>query len=106
VTNNRSPLPLHAPADLVLTLIDVAVFDAGRIKAAVMQIADRPEALAQIDDRTFEPRAFFHAGPLTLRFTDPATARLWASAFEVVAAQLEIAAEQAAGLRHTEMDAS
>ncbi|GAA4059618.1 hypothetical protein [Actinomadura miaoliensis] len=102
-----TPNPLHAPADVVLLQADIVELVAGRIKAAIVRVADRPEALdAQIDDRTFEPRAFFAAGPLTIRFTDPATARLWASAFEVVAAQLEIAAEQAAGLRHTEMETS
>lgn len=91
------PVPPRRPANILYSGDGVTV---------VADVAGRPELVASgIDTSTLTPSAVFRAGPLTIRFDDPATADLWASAFEVTAAQLRIAAAHADEARHDEMAA-
>jgi hypothetical protein len=84
------PNPIHRPAHMTY---------GGDTVTVVADLAERPELLATgIDPASASAAAVFRCGPLRLTFDDPATARLWASALEVTAAQLQTAQDHAAEL--------
>lgn len=93
-----NPIESHRPVSLFYSTPDVTVVPNA--------IAAAPKVTCGITASNIAPYGALYAGPLQLRFVDSASARLWASALEVLAAQLGLAEEHAADLRSTEMDAA
>lgn len=99
---HQEPLTMPDPTHRTATLI----YRSGGVEV-VLDLPDRPQAAAAtVDPATLAVAAVLECGPLRVRFDDPATAALWASAMEVVAAQLRIAADHAAELGQQEARAS
>lgn len=93
------PATVHRPAVLSFTA-------SGHPVTVVAEVAEAPKVHTTLDVSTLTARSTVQAGPLALIIDDPATARLWAAALELLADDLDLAAAHAAELRHTETEAA